>query len=50
MTKKVTAYIDYLRVVLGESEDPDWVLRQYDQFITGPVGAAREQQIHPAQV
>jgi hypothetical protein len=27
------AYIDYLRVVLGESEDPDWVLRQHDQFI-----------------
>jgi hypothetical protein len=27
------AYIDYLRVVLGESEDPDWVLRHHDQFI-----------------
>jgi hypothetical protein len=27
------AYIDYLRVVLGESEDPAWVLRRHDQFI-----------------
>jgi hypothetical protein len=27
------AYIDYLRVVLGESEDPDWVLQMHDEFI-----------------
>jgi hypothetical protein len=27
------AYIDYLRVVLSESEDPDWVLREHDRFI-----------------
>jgi hypothetical protein len=27
------AYIDCLRVVLGESEDPECVLRQHDQFI-----------------
>jgi hypothetical protein len=27
------AYIDYLRVALGESEDPEWVLRMHDQFI-----------------
>ncbi len=27
------AYIDYLRVVLGESEDPEWVLRMHDQLI-----------------
>ncbi len=28
-----TAYIDYLRVVLGESEDPDWVLQKHVEFI-----------------
>jgi hypothetical protein len=27
------AYIDYLRVALGESEDPEWVLQMHDQFI-----------------
>lgn len=27
------AYIDYLRVVLGESEDPGWVLTKHDEFI-----------------
>jgi hypothetical protein len=28
-----SAYIDYLRLVLGESEDPQWVLRMHDEFI-----------------
>jgi hypothetical protein len=27
------AYIDYLRVVLGESEDPEWVLKKHDELI-----------------
>jgi hypothetical protein len=41
-------YIDYLRIVLGESEDPAWVLRMHDQLIEkGLTSFASDESIRP---
>lgn len=36
------AYVDYLRVILGESEDPGFVLRRHDEFINDRLAAFAE--------